>query len=97
MARRSWVQRDGKLIPKNEAPPRPRERPGPDIMPDLPEYTSPIDGRLISGRRQRREDLARNDCRPYEKGEREEFARQKESEQRALGERVERYIRERFS
>jgi hypothetical protein len=38
----------------------------PMVVPDTPEYTSPIDGRLISGRVQRREDLKRNDCVEYE-------------------------------
>lgn len=36
------------------------------IIPDIPDYTSPIDGKLISGRKQRREDLLRSNCRPYE-------------------------------
>lgn len=34
----------------------------PMIIRDIPDYRSPIDGRLISGRTQRREDLIRNDC-----------------------------------
>jgi hypothetical protein len=41
------------------------------IQPDLPDYESPIDGRVISGRRQRRNDLARSSCRPYEGREQE--------------------------
>jgi hypothetical protein len=36
------------------------------IQPDLPDYESPIDGRVISGRKQRREDLLRSGSRPYE-------------------------------
>jgi len=41
------------------------------VWDDLPAYTSPIDGRLIDGRRQRREDLKRHGCRPYEGREQE--------------------------
>jgi putative FmdB family regulatory protein len=33
---------------------------------DLPEYISPASGKLIRGRAQRRDDLARTGCRPYE-------------------------------
>jgi putative FmdB family regulatory protein len=33
---------------------------------DLPEYVSPATGKVIRGRRQRRDDLARSGCRPYE-------------------------------
>lgn len=36
------------------------------VIPDTPDYTSPIDGRLVSGRRQRRNDLARSGSRPWE-------------------------------
>lgn len=42
------------------------------VQPDLPDYESPIDGRLVSGRRQRRNDLARSGCRPYEGREQEQ-------------------------
>lgn len=34
----------------------------PIVMRDIPEYTSPIDGTLITSRSQRREDLKRNNC-----------------------------------
>lgn len=34
----------------------------PLVMPDTPTYLSPIDGREISGRAARREDLKRNNC-----------------------------------
>lgn len=43
----------------------------PYIQPDLPAYTSPIDGRVVDGRRQRREDLLRSNSRPYEGREQE--------------------------
>jgi len=34
----------------------------PRLMRDIPEYRSPIDGKLITSRSQRREDLRANDC-----------------------------------
>ncbi|TPM33729.1 hypothetical protein FJ955_03030 [Mesorhizobium sp. B2-2-2] len=34
----------------------------PMIAPTMPEYASPIDGRVISTRHERREDLKRNNC-----------------------------------
>lgn len=36
------------------------------VHPDIPEYTSPIDGKVIRGRRARRYDLERSGSRPYE-------------------------------
>lgn len=39
------------------------------IVGDLPGYQSPIDGRCVEGRAQRREDLKRNGCRAYEPSE----------------------------
>jgi hypothetical protein len=38
----------------------------PFIMSDIPEYRSPIDGRVIGSRSQRRDDLKRNGCVEYE-------------------------------
>lgn len=38
----------------------------PHIMPDIPEYRSPIDGRLIGSRSTRRDDLERNNCREWD-------------------------------
>ena len=34
----------------------------PMVMPDIPEYRSPIDGKLITSRSHRRYDLEKNDC-----------------------------------
>lgn len=34
----------------------------PMVMSDIPEYRSPIDGKMITSRSERREDLARNGC-----------------------------------
>lgn len=38
---------------------------------DTPEYTSPITGLVVRGRRQRRNDMASSGCRPYEGREQE--------------------------
>lgn len=66
------------------------------IIPDLPAYTSPIDGRLVDGRAQRREDLKRNGCREWagldqerkEAARAQQYAEQKSDRQleRAAGE-----------
>lgn len=55
---------------------------GPMVYGDLPSYQSPIDGRWIDGRVARREDLARNNCRPWEgmEQERKEASRRQEYE-----------------
>jgi hypothetical protein len=47
------------------------------IQPDIPEYTSPIDGRVIRGRRARKYDLERSNSREYEglEAEQKEAAR----------------------
>lgn len=46
------------------------ERSGPICAPmvvsDIPEYRSPVDGRLISSRSARRDDLKKHGCVPYE-------------------------------
>lgn len=38
----------------------------PAIQTDIPAYQSPIDGRWINGKADRREDLKRHNCRPWE-------------------------------
>ena len=67
-------------------------RVAPDVMPDLPAYRSPIDGRLIDGRAQRREDLKRHGCRPYEASEKQEMLRRREADEAALTRSVDRTV-----
>ncbi len=66
MARESYVWRDGKLVEKRSGAvlkaPSSAPLAMPMVMRDTPEYCSPIDGRLISSRSERREDLKRNGC-----------------------------------
>lgn len=38
----------------------------PHVISDIPEYASPIDGRMITTRSERRDDLKRNNCVEYE-------------------------------
>ena len=64
------------------------------IWSDLPAYESPIDGRIIEGRAQRREDLKRNGCREYDPGMKQDAKRNNrennERLDRIIGESVER-------
>ena len=56
-----WVNRStGEEMLSAEEMARPISMPM--ILSDIPEYTSPIDGKVISSRSQRRDDLARNNC-----------------------------------
>ena len=67
-----------------DAPPRRAD--APEIWDDLPGYESPVTGLWIEGRKQRREDLKRNRCRPYEGREQEvkEAARHRAAADRNL-------------
>lgn len=66
---------------------------------ELPDYESPIDGRIVSGRAQRREDLKRNGCRPFEgmAAERKEAQRQVGYEERARDASLERCAGQAFA
>lgn len=67
-----FVCRDGRYVNKHTGEPmlsaEDRSRPiaMPTIISDIPEYRSPIDGRVISSRSERRDDLKRNNCVEYE-------------------------------
>jgi hypothetical protein len=52
------------------------------VMGDLPDYESPIDGKVVHGRKGRREDFRRTNTRPWEgmAEERKESARRKHYE-----------------
>jgi putative FmdB family regulatory protein len=56
----------------------------PMVMPDIQAYQSPIDGRTINSRKQRREDLARNGCVEYEPSMKEHAARARAQEEAKL-------------
>ena len=61
-----WIQDPNtlELIPADQY--QRKETSAPHFWPDLPDYVSPVTGKLVSGRRQREEDLKRSGCRPYE-------------------------------
>jgi hypothetical protein len=71
-----------------------QERVAPDIHFDIPEYVSPVTGKVISSRSARREDLKRTGCRPYEGREQEtKIANEWRKEQeRKADQRMERHV-----
>lgn len=60
--KRRWIQLDGKLVEVTDS----SGPSAPTVVPDLPGYISPVTGLWVEGRKQRREDLARSGCRPWE-------------------------------
>jgi putative FmdB family regulatory protein len=61
----------------------------PMVVTDLPGYRSPVDGRWIEGKRARREDLARNNCVPYEPSIKAEYMKRLNDDTERLGKKVE--------
>lgn len=65
-----YVFRGGQFVDPNTNEPMPLPEGDGVVMPmiqsDIQPYYSPCDGRLIGSRSARREDLARNNCVPYE-------------------------------
>lgn len=68
----TYVRRNGQMVDKETGVPmltdEQRAAPvtAPMIISDIPEYASPIDGRMITTRSERRDDLKRNNCVEYE-------------------------------
>ena len=69
--RRRFVQIEGKLIEVSQDYQPELPESAPLIIKDLPGYQSPVTGLWVEGRRQRREDLKRTGCRPWEGREQE--------------------------
>lgn len=63
MTRRSWVQINGKLIPKDESYEAASPN-APAVLGDLPDFVSSIDGSLVRGRAGLRDHCARHDVVP---------------------------------
>lgn len=86
-----WIQHPEtlELIPADQYVPP--SRASAHIWPDLPDYVSPVTGKLISGRKQRAEDLKRAGARPYEGREQEakEAARQRAYEEARFTRKIE--------
>lgn len=67
---------------------------GLQIIPDIDPYDSPVDGAYVGSRRDRREDLKRTNCRPFEKGEKEHFIKNHEKDsQRATNAMLDKIFR----
>jgi hypothetical protein len=69
--RTTYVFRNGKFVDKQTGEPMVTAEGcifSPQILRDIPEYRSPIDGRPITSRSERREDLKRNGCVEWEPG-----------------------------
>ncbi len=79
MTRRRWIYPGNDQEPFEVTEDYVQEPKAPMVFGDLPEYTSPVTGKPVAGRVQRREDLKRTRSRPYEGFEQEakEAARQK--------------------
>lgn len=64
----------------------------PLVIADLPGYQSPVDGRWVEGKRARREDLARNNCVPYEPSMKDEQQRRQKQADEKLGHDIEHHF-----
>lgn len=62
----SFVWRDGRFVDKKTGEAMHKPYAGqicmPTVISDIPEYRSPVDGRPITSRSERRDDLKRNNC-----------------------------------
>lgn len=66
-----------------------RLMPAPRIQMDYPDYTCPVTGKLISGRRAHKENLKKTGCRILETGEHEANLRRREEQNKQLEEKIE--------
>lgn len=64
----------------------------PMVVADLPGYQSPVDGRWIEGRKARREDLARNNCVPYEPSMKADYMRRIETSGAEIDRKVDEHV-----
>lgn len=64
--RYAWDGASGQFVDRRTREPMHKPFEGqvclPNVQSDIPEYRSPIDGKLITSRSHRREDMARNNC-----------------------------------
>lgn len=65
MTRKTYVIRDGKPVLKERAPNIIVHQ----VMPDIPDYVSPLGTGVITSRSKRREDLKRGGCREVDPSE----------------------------
>jgi len=64
MGRRRYVQIEGVLYEHKDAPRKDTGGSGPTIIPDIPDFVSPIDGKVVSGRAGLRDHCARHNIVP---------------------------------
>ena len=62
------------------------------IAPQFESYESPIDGRVISSKKSRMDDLDRNDCVPYEDGIAEESTRRADMADQILERKMDEHV-----
>lgn len=96
MTRKRWVYIDGEAIEVSaDYAPEPK---GPLVFGDLPSYQSPVTGKWVDGRVQRREDLKRTGSRPYEglEQEKKEVARQQRYAEQKLDASLTKSVSEAF-
>lgn len=76
-----WVQdpKTGKLVPESEY--RRKGLPSFTVVGDIGDFENP-QGVWLNGRKQLREDLARQNCHVYERGEREYIEKMREQHER---------------
>jgi putative FmdB family regulatory protein len=56
----------------------------PMVAVDYPAYVSPASGKLVTGKKEHLEDLARTGCRLFEPGEQKDFAKRQQASEKAL-------------
>jgi hypothetical protein len=86
MTRRRFVYIDGQVVEKKAEEKRAA---GPTVLGDYEAYDCPITGKMVDGRRDHRENLARHGCRILEKGEKEAAERNRE---RSFEERMDKIL-----
>jgi hypothetical protein len=91
-----WSSEAGKLVEvptTYSQPPRAHY-----VIPDTPDYVSPVSGLVVSGRKQRRNDLARTGSRPWEgmTQERKEAARRTAYAEQKSEANLDRAVRETY-
>lgn len=64
----------------------------PAIHADFPPYESPVTGKMITSRRERREDLARSGCVEYEPSMLQESERKRAAEDAALEKKIDEHV-----
>jgi len=64
----------------------------PVVIADLPGYQSPVDGKWVQGKRARREDLARNNCVPYDPEMKADYMKRIELSNAAIDAKVDAHV-----